>query len=74
MSHLGEKMKLLAQGTSGFAALLETKIDAAIASHQQAQTEIIAAVDTAFAQVDAINQDAQSGVAAIQAELKNLTN
>jgi hypothetical protein len=74
MPHLADKLKQLATGTSGFAAALEAKVDTALAAHSAAQTSIMQQVDDAFAQVDAINADAQAGVAAITAELAKVTN
>lgn len=72
--HLAEKMKLLASGTSGFTAALEKKIDDALAAHAATQKEILAGVDDAFAQVDAVNDDAKAGLAAIKSELAQITN
>lgn len=74
MSHLAEKMKLLASGTSGFVAQLEKKVDDALAAHQTAQGDILKQVDDAFAKVEAVNADAKAGLAAITSELSQLTN
>lgn len=74
MTHLADKMKLLATGTQGFAKQLEDLIDQKLASHQAAQSTVISQVTEAFATVDAITADAQNGVVAIQAALKDLTN
>ena len=74
MTHLADKMKLLAQGTSGFAKQLEDKVDAALAAHQSKQSDILKRVDQAFSTVDAVNADAEAGLTSIEAELKNITN
>lgn len=74
MTHLADKMKLLAGGTSDFAKQLEAKIDAKIADHAAKQKDILNRVDTAFGTVDKISDDADAGIAAIEASLKDLTN
>lgn len=74
MTHLADKMKQLAGGTSSFAKKLEDKIDEKLAEHQQTQKDILDRVDAAFDTVDKISADANEGITAIEAELKNLTN
>jgi hypothetical protein len=74
MTHLADKMKLLAGGTSTFAKQLEDKIDQKLAEHQKTQTDILNRVDSAFDTVDKISADANEGITAIEAELKGLTN
>ena len=74
MTHLAEKMKLLAGGTSTFATQLEKLIDDKLAAHQAAQADVINRVTTAFATVDSVTADAVAGVAAIEASLKDITN
>ena len=74
MTHLADKMKQLASGTSGFAKALEAKIDAKLAEHATKQQDIADRVDKAFGAVDAVSADADAGITAIESELKNLTN
>lgn len=74
MTHLGEKMKRLAQGASSFSAQLEKKLDEALAKHESRQHDVNDRAERALATVDAIHDDAEAGMAAIEAELKGLTN
>lgn len=74
MTHLADKLKLLAEGTSGFAANLEKKVDDALAAHSAKQKDISNRVDTVFGKVDAINADAESGLKVIEDTLGQLTN
>ena len=74
MSHLADKMKQLASGTSDFAAALEKKIDDALAAHLAKKSAVLQRVDAAFAKVDAINADAEAGLSSIEDALGQLTN
>jgi hypothetical protein len=74
MTHLADKMKLLAGGTQDFVKQLEDKVDAKLAAHSARQQAVLAGVDTAFATVDSVTADAEAGLASIEEALKGITN
>lgn len=74
MTHLADKMKLLAQGASGFTKKVEELIDGVLAEQHQAQAEVTEGLGKSVDTIRAVHEDAKAGVAALQSELKGLTN
>lgn len=74
MTHLADKLKLLASSTSDFTKQLEDTVDAKLAAHQAKKTELTNRINDVFAKTDAISADADAGLTALENTLNQLTN
>lgn len=74
MTHLADKLKLLATGTSDFVASLESTVDAKLASHTAKKAQLTQRINDVFAKTDAIEADADAGLTALENTLNQLTN
>jgi hypothetical protein len=70
MSHLADKLKMLADGSKQLTADAESAVDAALAKQQSVRARLTAAVSG----ITSVTADADAGTAALEEALKGLTN
>lgn len=74
MTHLADKMKLLATASQDFQKTVEDKVDAKLAEIGSKKTAALERLDTAFGKIDAVGADADAGITAVEAMIAQLTN